>query len=327
MKIAVIGAGNWGRNLVRTFHQLGALSAVAEADPAVRAGLAESCPGVAVFSDLNHLLDNPEYGALVIATPAPTHFALAKQALLAGKDVFLEKPMTLSAAEAEEIVRLAGERERVLMVGHLLLYQPAIQWIKKYIDSGAVGNVRILTQERLKLGRVRTAEDVLWSFGVHDLAVLLYLVGSQPESVEACGQYVLQPHIADDVYLHLSFEGGIRAHLHVSWFWPEQRRRLTVAGSEAMLVYDEIEQTVTLHKKGVTSGLVNRDEGSEVVFQGGAEPLLLECRHFLQAVERRSRSMSDGASAVEVIGVLEKASEALLKASKWKVSLKNVQET
>lgn len=316
MKIAVIGAGNWGRNLVRTFHQLKALAAVAEADPAIRANLAESYPGIAVYSDFASLLVNQEYGAIVIATPAPTHFALAKQALLAGKDVFLEKPMTLSAAEAEEIVRLAGARERVLMVGHLLLYQPAIQWIKQYIDSGAVGKVRILTQERLKLGRVRTAEDVLWSFGVHDLAVLLYLAGRQPESIEASGQYVLQPHIADDVYLHLSFDGGTRAHLHVSWFWPEQRRRLTVAGSGAMLVYDEIEQTVTLHKKGVTTSLANRDEGSEVVFQGSAEPLLLECRHFIEAVEQRSLPLSNGASAIEVIRVLEKASEALLKVSK-----------
>jgi len=311
MKVAVIGAGNWGKNLVRTFHQLEALSVVVEADPAVRAGLVDSYPDIEVYSNFRDALDHPDCNALVIATPAPTHFALAKQALLAGKDVFLEKPMTLSVAEAEEIVRLAGARERVLMVGHLLLYQPAIQWIKQYIDSGALGNVRILTQERLKLGRVRTAEDVLWSFGVHDLAVLLYLVGRRPESIEAFGQYVLQPHIADDVYLHLSFDGGVRAHLHVSWFWPEQHRRLTVAGSEAMLVYDEIEQTVTLHKKGVTSHLVNRDEGSEVVFQGSTEPLLLECRHFLQAIEQRSLPLSNGAGAVEVIRILENASAKL----------------
>lgn len=308
---AVVGAGNWGQNLVQTLDQMGVLAAVVETDPAQKENLAKKYNNLVIYEDFRQLLDNPEIQALLIATPAPTHYPLARAALLAGKDVFLEKPMVLSTADAENLVELAGQKERVLMVGHLLLYQPAIQWLKQYILSGAVGDLRILSQERLKLGRVRANEDVLWSFGVHDIAVLLYLVGQSPEAVEATGQCVLQPQIADDVYVHLTFKSGVKANLHVSWLWPEQHRRLTVIGSEAMLVYNELEQTVTLHRKGISSGLAVRDQGCEVVFHGSAEPLRLECEHFLQAVEQRKAPLSDGCSAIDVIKILESASKEI----------------
>lgn len=311
LKTAVVGAGNWGRNLIRTLDQLGVLAAVVEKDPAKRVELVKSYKNLKIYADLPELLNDPGIQAVFIATPVPTHYQLARAALLAGKDVFLEKPLVLSTAEAKKLVELAGARERVLMAGHLLLYQPAVQWLKQYILSGAAGELRILSQERLKLGRVRSNEDVLWSFGVHDVAVLLFLVGRPPELIEAVGQCVLQPQIADDVYVHLAFKGGVKAHLHVSWLWPEQRRSLTVVCSEAMLVYDELEQTVTLHRKGISAGLTARDLGSEVVFRGSAEPLRLECEHFLRAVKERKTPLSDGKSAVEVIRVLEGASEKL----------------
>ncbi|HBT47664.1 MAG TPA: gfo/Idh/MocA family oxidoreductase [Peptococcaceae bacterium] len=304
MSVGVIGAGNWGKNLVHTFFRLGELSGVAEINPKTREELAQSYPGIPIYDDYRRLLES-DIPAVAIATPAPTHYALAKEALAAGKDVFVEKPMALSKAEAQELVEIAEKQNRILMAGHLLLYQPAVRWIKEYIDSGALGRIAFLTQERLKFGRVRSVENVLWSFGVHDIAVLLYLVGRKPQEVKAAGQRFLQEKIEDDVYVHLRFAGGVQAHLHVSWLWPETRRSLTIAGSEGILTYDELEQKVTLHRKRVTTGLRHHDEGSEVVFQGKEEPLLLECHHFLECVAKRRTPLSSGRSAVEVIEILE----------------------
>ncbi|MGQ9498634.1 MAG: Gfo/Idh/MocA family protein [Desulfotomaculales bacterium] len=310
MRVGVIGAGNWGKNLVRTFYRLGELAAVAELNPDIRQRLSAEYHGISLYGDYRDLLAE-DVPAVAIATPAHTHYGIAREALLAGKDVFAEKPLALSKAEAAELVEIAEKQNRILMAGHLLLYQPAIRWIKEYIGSGALGRIAFFTQERLKFGRVRAVENVLWSFGVHDIAVLLYLVGKEPQEVQATGRRFLQESIEDDVYVHLRFAGGVQAHLHVSWLWPETRRRLTVAGSEAMLTYDELEQKVILHRKRVTPDLQHHDEGAEVVFQGSDDPLLLECRHFLECVERRTTPLSDGKSALEVIEVLEAAGRQL----------------
>ena len=175
---------------------------------------------------------------------------MASAALEAGKDVFVEKPMTLTAAESAKLIELAESNDqRVLMVGHLLLYQPAIQWIKKQLDEGMLGEVFSLHQERLKLGRARYIENVTWSLGVHDLAVLLFLTDEDPDSVFASGHCGLQERVEDDVYVHLHFPSGIRAHLHNSWLWPENRRGLTIVGEKGMLVYDEVNQRVIHHRK------------------------------------------------------------------------------
>lgn len=313
MAVGVIGAGSWGKNLVRMFYRLGELAGVAEADPNLRERLSREYPGGAFYRDASEVIDT-DIPAVAIATPAGTHYDLTKKALLAGKDVFVEKPFTLSLAEAEELAELAAEKNRVLMVGHLLLYQPAIKWVKEYLGSGALGNVAFLSQERLKLGRVRSVENVLWSFGVHDIAVLLYLIGDEPQDVAARGQRFLQQGIEDDVYLHLKFGSGVQAHLHVSWLWPEQRRHLTIVGSKGMLTYDELTGKVILHRKWVTETLEACDEGAEVVFQGSEEPLLLECRHFLECVENRTEPLSGGRSALKVMDVLEKAERDLKEA-------------
>lgn len=312
MRVGVIGAGNWGQNLVRTFFRLGALAGVAEINPKIREELASEYPGLPLYEDYGYLLQS-DVPAVVVATPAPTHYEIAKKALLAGKDVFVEKPLALSFSQARELVEIAENKGRILMVGHLLLYQPAVQWIKSYLASGAIGKVAFLAQERLKLGRVRSIENVLWSFGVHDIAVLLYLVGGKPAHVTAVGQRFLQEQVEDDVYVHLGFDSGVRAHLHVSWFWPVPRRLLTIVGSEAMLTYDELEHKVILHKKRVIANLRHEDGGSEVVFQGSEEPLTLECRHFLNCLRERRQPLSDGRSALDVIEVLEKAEERLIK--------------
>ncbi|MGQ9778247.1 MAG: Gfo/Idh/MocA family protein [Bacillota bacterium] len=311
MKVGVIGAGNWGINIVRTLAKLGALAGVAEIQEETRARVAEEFPETPIYPDYEVLLAEAKIPAVAVATPAPTHYRIARAALAAGKDVFVEKPMAMTAAEAEELVGLAEETGRVLMVGHLLLYQPAVGFLKDYLDSGALGRVFSLHQERLNLGRARAVENVLWCLGVHDVAVLLYLLGSSPLGLSISGQRALRPGIEDDVYLHLEFARGIRAHLHCSWLWPEKRRRLTIVGEKGMLVYDELEQSVTLHRKGIGPDLRNIDEGSEVVFVGDGEPLLHEMRHFLSCLEDRRSPLSDGQSGVAVMRVLEEAGKKL----------------
>lgn len=311
VKVGVIGAGNWGRNLVSTFAQLGALAAVCEANTTMHAGLAAQHPGVALYDDLDRLLQEP-VPAVVIATPASTHYQVAKAALLAGKDLLVEKPLTMRMSEAEELVALAQDRGRILMVGHLLLFHPAVRWLKAYLEAGGLGRLHGLHQERLNLGRARSVENALWSLGVHDVAVLLYLMGEPPCAVTVAGQRILQPAIEDEVYLHLRFPSGPQGHLHTSWLWPERRRHLTLIGSAGMLTYDELAQQITLHRKGIDAGLQSWDQGSEVLFQGTGEPLLLEAEHFLQGVESRTRSpLIDGVQGLQVVRVLEMATAAL----------------
>lgn len=310
VKVAVLGAGKWGINLVRTFHELSALGAVVDVDAERRAWVQAQYPDVEVFPDPEPVWRST-VPAVAVATPVPTHYELARQALVAGKDVFVEKPLTLSVTEAAELVELARRQGRILMVGHLLLYQPAIRWLKERLADGLVGRVHSLHQERLNLGRVRATENVLWSLGVHDVAVLLYLVGEAPERVAVTGQRVLQPGIEDDVYVHLDFPGGVRAHLHVSWLWPEKRRRLTIVGSEAMVTYDELDRTVTLYRKCVNRNLEQIDAGTDVVLRDTNDSLRLECEAFLRAIETREPPVSDGVSALSVLRVLEVAHKEL----------------
>lgn len=310
ISVAVIGSGRWGRKLVKNFQNLGVLGAVVESDVSLRAKLESEYPGIPFYGDCNEIWDS-KIPAVAIATPAVTHYAIARDALLAGKDIFVEKPMTLSAAEAEDLVRIAQQEKRILMVGHLLLYEPAVSFIKEYLKAGKLGTLYSLHQERLNLGRVRTIENALWSLGVHDIAVFLYLVGEKPAQVTASGHCVLQPGIEDDVYLHLTFPRGVHAHLHTSWLWPEKTRRLVLVGSEGMIVYDELSHSVTLHHKGIHLDLSNRDDGSEIMFQGNGEPLRIECQHFLDCIASRKTPLSDGHSGVEVVRVMELATQSL----------------
>jgi len=309
-RVGVIGAGPWGQHLVRAFAELGALAIVAERDEGVRRTVERSFPTVPFVPDHRAVLESG-VEAVVIATPVATHAELAQQALVAGKDVFIEKPMALSTAEAEAVQALAVAQGRIVMVGHLLLHQPAIRWIKQYLDSGQLGQVQALYQVRAKLGRVRTVENALWSLGVHDVAVLLHLAGEAPCDVTASGQQILQPGVEDDVFLHLRFPRGIQAHLRSSWLWPVQERRLTVIGTEGMLVYDELEQTVRLHRIGVREDWSTYDHGADVMYRGEAEVLPLECAAFLHSVATRQQPVADGQNGVEVVRVLERAMESL----------------
>lgn len=304
MRIAVIGAGNWGRNLVRNLSDMDALSHVVEQKADSLKEISSQFSDVECLDSFDSLLES-NIDAVAIATPAQSHYEIASTFLKAGKDVFIEKPMTLCSKEASELVDIAKLNNSILMVGHMLLYQPAIQFIKTYLAEGHIGQIYHLHQERLKLGRVRSKENVIWSLGVHDIAVLLYLAGSAPHEIKCSGHSGIQEQIQDDAYVHMTFQSGTKAHLHSSWIWPENSRSMRIIGSKGMLVYDEIKQTVTLHKKRISEDLENIDEGEETLFEGSAQPLRLEMEHFVHCIKTRETPISDGLSGLAVIRVLE----------------------
>lgn len=310
MKVGVIGAGNWGKNLVRNFAEIGVLAGVADPLEANRARVLEDAPGVELFENADALI-GAGYDAVAIATPAATHYGIGKRALEVGMDTFIEKPVTLDPAEAEALHSLALERERILMVGHLLLYQPAIAFVDEYLRQGNLGRVFTLHQRRSKLGRVRSVENVLWSFGVHDVAVLLSLAGGAPKSVAVSGHSAFTEGVEDDTYLHLEFESGIKAHLHNSWYWPRVERELIVTGEKGILVFEELNSRVVIYRKTIDVDLMHHDEGEEVIYEGSGQPLRLELEHFLECCRTRTQSRSDGRNGYEVVQVLQEAEHQL----------------
>jgi len=310
MKVAVAGAGNWGKNLVRTFHEMGVLGAIVETDAARLPSLTAQYPGMPVVLAVEALKDLG-VSAVAIATPVPTHYDLALKSMALGLDVFVEKPLTLSSEQALTLVDFASSHRRILMVGHLLLYQPAVRWISQFLKEGGLGKLYSLHQERLNLGRARSVENALWSLGVHDVAVALHLVGEAPSHILASGQKALPTGVDDDVYLHLRFPGGVQAHLHTSWLWPEKSRKLTLIGEKGMLVFDEIRQSVTLHRKTIGADLNHVDGGEEKVFEQAGEPLRLELEHFMARLQDRAPALSDGMNGFEVVRVIEQAGHAL----------------
>jgi predicted dehydrogenase len=310
--VLVVGAGNWGKNLVSNFHDLGALAGVVELSQKLRAGVIASYPDVPLYDDFQQGLLESAATAVVIATPAATHYDLAMQAMMAGKDVFVEKPMTLTLAESIALAEYADKHDRVLMVGHLLLYQPAIAWMRDYIASGKLGDVKRVVAQRAKLGKVRAVENVWWSFSPHDVSVVLELLG-RPElvNVQATGCAILQPGIEDEVRVEMTFAGGKTAHIHASWLWPINQRGTIVIGSKGMLVYDEVAQTVTIHHQTVDGELNHHDDGVEVVEVAAAQPLQIECQHFLDCLTSRQKPRSDGWNGVAVVEVLERAQQVI----------------
>ena len=310
MKVGVIGGGHWGKNLVRNFAEIGVLAGVADPVEGDRSRALEEAPGIELFANEKDLLA-AGYDAVAIATPAATHFGIARAALEVGLDVFVEKPVTLDAAEALELHELAEKREQVLMVGHLLLYQPAVNFITEFLRAGKLGQVYTLHQRRSKLGRVRSEENVMWSFGAHDVAVLLVLAGEAPDQIQAWGHAAITPGVEDDTYLHLEFPSGIKASLHNSWLWPRVERELIIVGEKGMLVFEEESSRVILHHKVVDGEGLHHERGEEILFEGSAQPLRLELEHFLECCQKRKTPISDGRNGFETVRVLEEASRIL----------------
>ena len=314
-RVAVVGCGQWGKNLVRTFHGLGALQWLCDSNPDALQQQARLAPGVQTTTRFDELLAS-DVQAIVLATPAALHYVGARAALRAGKDVFVEKPLALRYSEGSELVELADSLDRVLMVGHILQYHPAIARLHELVAREELGRLWYIYSNRLNLGRVRHEENILWSFAPHDLSVIHSLAGAEPDTVSAIGGTYLQPGIADTTVTNLKFANGVGAHIFVSWLHPYKEQRLVVVGERKMAVFDDTRQTgkLRIHDKGFqwTDGVpVPRNDAETVLEIDDAEPLRLECEHFLGCVTRRTRPLTDGASALSVLRVLEASQRSM----------------
>lgn len=316
MRLAVVGAGYWGVNLIRVFRQLGCLYRICDSRSEQLARLSGQFPEIGMESSYETLLADPDVDAVVIATPAESHYQMARQALMAGKDVFAEKPLTLHCEEAEALRRLAEERKLILMVGHLLEFHPAITRLKELIDQGELGRLEYIYSNRLNLGKVRREENALWSFAPHDISVILLLTNQMPVQVTATGGTYLQPNIADVTVSTMLFDRGVRAHIFVSWLHPFKEQKLVVIGDRRMAVFDDVRQTEKLQIYDKRIDLVNgqfvveKPIGRKVDFPPD-EPLMLECQHFVKCVETRSTPKTDGADGWRVLKVLEASQRSL----------------
>jgi predicted dehydrogenase len=323
VRVGVVGFGYWGPNLVRNLDRLKDAELVAACDLSQSNldKLSALYPYVATTSDMGAFLADYDLDAVVIATSAPSHHALAKQALEADKAVYVEKPLTLTSAQAEELVRIADERKLVLMVGHLMEYHSAINWIRDYIASGDMGEVNYLYAQRLNLGKVRTEENAFSSLAPHDVSIVLYLLGEAPDSVSANGAAYVNEGVQDTVFANLHFPSGRMANIHVSWLDPHKVRKFTIVGSKKMLVFDDMNATekIWIYDKGVEpvdalgygEDLRLRFGDITVPFIKMAEPLALEVQHFLDCVDSGETPRSDGRDGLRVVRVLEAVDESM----------------
>jgi UDP-2-acetamido-3-amino-2,3-dideoxy-glucuronate N-acetyltransferase len=314
--VAVIGAGYWGINHVRNFYELGALRMVCDTSAASLATIRQRFPGVETGDQLTGALTHPDIRAVVIATPAETHYRLAATAMKAGKDVLVEKPLTLNVAHGEELVELADSTGSILMVGHLLEYHPAVLRLRELVKSGQLGELRYIYSNRLNLGKVRREENILWSFAPHDIAIILRLVGEMPTRVAATGGAYLQEKIADVTVTNLEFQTGIRSHIFVSWLHPYKEQRLVVVGSKSMAVFDDVRAAdkLVIYDQGVEfvngEPVTRKNEGIPESLER-AEPLRRQSESFLECIRTRQESLTDGRSGLRVLRVLEAAEESL----------------
>jgi predicted dehydrogenase len=319
VRIGLVGLGYWGPNLARNFDELGELAWLCDLSPELRERFARRYPGTRVTADFEDLLGDPQLDAIAVATPVPTHYALAKQALDVGKHVFVEKPPAMRREEIEELCSLSAERDLTLMPGHLLLYHPAVEKVKELIDSGELGDVLCVYGNRQNLGIVRTNENALWSLGVHDLSVILHLLGEEPAEAVAHGSSFLTPGVEDVVFCYLRFPSGKIAHMHLSWLDPHKMRKITVVGREKMVVFDdmELERKVTVYEKAPWQPA--EDYGEWLTRSGDIwipkipndEPLRLECEYFLGLVRGEGDRRQVAEDGAVVVRTLERLTESL----------------
>jgi UDP-2-acetamido-3-amino-2,3-dideoxy-glucuronate N-acetyltransferase len=314
--ITVVGGGYWGKNLVRNFHELKSLYAICDIDDSKLKSFKEKYHNVKTYNDYQVLLKDPNATAIVISTPAATHHKLVKEALLADKDVFVEKPIALNYRDGEELVSLAEEKNKILMVGHLLEYHPAVIKLKDLINAGELGKIKYIYSNRLNLGKFRTEENILWSFAPHDISVILDLLDEMPKEVSAQGGNYLNPDITDVTITTMDFPDGVKAHIFVSWLHPYKEQKLVVIGGQKMIMFDDVNHKNKLlsygHKIEWVKRLpIPRPEEAQAIEVEKKEPLKSECEHFIDCIKTRKRPKTDGNNGLRVLRILEACQHSL----------------
>ena len=317
--VAVLGAGYWGKNLVRNFHQLGVLKTICDGAQPIREEMIKTYPGVGVTDDISGVLADVDIKGVVIAVPAAIHFEIAEKALNAGKHVFVEKPLSLNHADGEKLVRLAAEKKKTLFVGHILHYHAAIIRLKEMIKKGEIGRLQYIYSRRLSLGKIRREENILWSFAPHDISIILSLTGEQPSYVDSVGSNFLHARIADVTMTNLKFPSGIGAHIFVSWLNPYKEQKLVIVGSNGMLVFDDTEPVEKKlihypHTINWQNGLPVPNKAESVAIDLKdiwEEPLKAECKAFLSAIATNTKPLTSGEEGLKVLKVLELSQHSL----------------
>ena len=322
--VAVIGVGGWGSNLARNYYEIptARLKYICDLDQGKLARIERKYPGSVLTTSYEEVLNDRELSAVVVATTAASHYQLAKAALEADKDVYVEKPFVLRVSEAEELTALAKARQKILMVGHLLVYHPVILMLRELIRAGERGDIFYVYSQRLNLGTVREDENALWNFAPHDISSILFLLDQEPVDVTARGESYLRPGTEDVVFLSLAFRDRLMANIHVSWLDPHKVRKLTIVGSRKMAVFDDLasSEKLRIYDKGADIRNEYETYAEYVGLRVGditipyvkvREPLRDECLHFLECVEERSRPRSDGNNGVQIVKVLEAADASL----------------
>lgn len=324
VSIGVIGYGYWGPNLVRSFSAMPDVNikVVCDINPSALDRCRENHPGVELTTDSDDVFRDESVDAVVLALPAELHAEFARQALVSGKHVFVEKPLAMTVPDAEELVDLVDETGQILFVGHLLIYHPAVEQLKKLIDLGELGQIYYLYTQRVNLGIVRTRENALWSLAPHDISVLLYLLDETPCSVSATGASYIQEGIEDTVFVHLKFSERKMAHVHVSWLDPHRVRRITVVGQKKMAVFDDVEplEKIRIYDRSVEKPSPYSNYGEALAVRFGdiniphirmVEPLKMECRHFIDCINQGEQPKTDVSQGLEVVRVLDAAQQSL----------------
>ncbi|MEI7474310.1 MAG: Gfo/Idh/MocA family oxidoreductase [bacterium] len=315
--IAVIGCGIWGRNLVRNFYNLGALHTVCDLDADTRTMIEKDYPGVKTVSDINEIFNSKEIHGVIIATPSHTHYNLVKKALLAGKDVYVEKPIATCSIESEELTRIADEKGLVLMVGHLLLYHPAVNRLKTLVEEGVLGNISYVSSDRLNINFFRNDRSVMWDLAPHDVSMISYILGSNPKKVRSAnGTATNNDGMFDIVHLDLEYPDNILAHIVTSWIHPVKRVVLIVKGSKATAVLDDAE---AVNKLQIFDSSIAGKVSVETPEYVDIEPLKLECQHFINCIINRIKPRSDGENGLAAVQALEEAEKMLLGANYNKI--------
>lgn len=316
LKIAVVGGGYWGKNLVRNFAELGALKAICDLDIVKQQEYAQLYPAITTTADYNDILNDTGISGVVIATPAVQHYQMAKQALEAGKDVLVEKPLALNVAQGREIAELATAKGRILMVGHVLEYHPAVQELVALVKRGYLGRINYVYSNRLNLGKFRTEENILWSFAPHDISVVIRILGEMPIEVISFGDAYLNREIADVTITNLYFDSGVKGHIFVSWLHPFKEQKLVVIGSEKMAVFDDLSPDKLLiyaHKVNWVDRCPVAAKGeAEKIDVSAEEPLKRECTHFLDCIRNRKEPLTGAQNALNVLKVLAASQKSLL---------------